>query len=103
MIQTTQRLVLASELLGLPPLELYLKLPGFDLTKTKVRPKERENLHPPLVQRKGLRLDELYRSNGRASILIQGKANQEEEEPELAKGKAQDGPEPEQDVNSIQY
>jgi len=61
-MQTSERLVLPSEIQNLQPLHFYLRFPGFDLTltQTQVRPKDRPSLNQPFLQRPGLRLGERY-------------------------------------------
>ena len=51
------KLVLPSEIAQLQPGEFFLKLPGFDLTKTSVAAKDRECLNAAFNLRPGLRLD----------------------------------------------
>lgn len=59
-LRAAERLVLPSEIQTLKPLHFYLRFPGFDLTQTQVKPKDRPDLNPPFVQRQGLGLSERY-------------------------------------------
>lgn len=68
----TGRLILPSEIQNLKDLNFYLKVPGFDITQTRLQYKDYKNINAPFMLREGLDLIEVMEKQKERERAIEG-------------------------------
>ncbi|MCR4287537.1 MAG: type IV secretion system DNA-binding domain-containing protein, partial [Deltaproteobacteria bacterium] len=66
----TGRLILPSQIQNLKDLNFYLKVPGFDITQTRLEYKGYEKINAPFMLRDGLDINEIFEKQNEAERAI---------------------------------